>query len=126
MLRTTGKVLADNTNRCLASMPDCRAYPLKPKCGPNIIHRKVTRDINEDARDDARALACTKTFRQSARKRKKVDICSLTSTGTWASKCLRLRGLSGTTDKFLLAATLQNLSRLAKRLTPPPEPASAM
>jgi hypothetical protein len=36
---------------------------------------------------------------------------------------LRLRGLSGARDEFLLAATVQNLRRLAK-LTPisPPEP----
>lgn len=31
---------------------------------------------------------------------------------------LRLRGLTGAQDEFLLAATAQNLRRMAKRLTP--------
>jgi hypothetical protein len=36
---------------------------------------------------------------------------------------LRLRGLSGAQNEFLLAATAQNLRRMAKWLTPPaPEP----
>jgi Transposase DDE domain len=32
---------------------------------------------------------------------------------------LRLRGLSGAQDEFLLAAVAQNLRRMAKRLCPP-------
>jgi IS5 family transposase len=39
---------------------------------------------------------------------------------------LRLRGLSGASDEFLLAATVQNLRRLAKRVMPPPKPATAV
>ena len=35
---------------------------------------------------------------------------------------LRLRGLSGTNDEFLLAASVQNLKRLAKLATKPPPP----
>ena len=39
---------------------------------------------------------------------------------------LRLRGLTGASDEFLLAATVQNLKRLARYLTtPPPRPAIA-
>jgi hypothetical protein len=48
-LRSTGRVSADNTRRHLASVPDCSACPLKPRCCPNTIHRKVTRDVHEDA-----------------------------------------------------------------------------
>lgn len=32
---------------------------------------------------------------------------------------LRLRGLSGANDEFTLAATVQNLRRLAQRVPPP-------
>ena len=32
---------------------------------------------------------------------------------------LRLRGLTGARDEFLLAAVVQNLRRMAKRLCPP-------
>ena len=39
---------------------------------------------------------------------------------------LRLRGISGAQDEFLLAAIVQNLRRLAKLTTiPPPKPAMA-
>jgi hypothetical protein len=35
---------------------------------------------------------------------------------------LRLRGLTGASDEFLLAATVQNLRRLAKAIWPSSEP----
>ena len=39
---------------------------------------------------------------------------------------LRLRGLSGAKEEFLLTATVQNLKRLANHSTrPPPEPMAA-
>ena len=38
---------------------------------------------------------------------------------------LRLRGLTGANDEFLLAATVQNLRRLAKVIWPSPAPATS-
>jgi hypothetical protein len=39
---------------------------------------------------------------------------------------LRLRGLTGARDEFLLTATIQNLKRLAQHSTiPPPQPSAA-
>ena len=39
---------------------------------------------------------------------------------------LRLRGLSGARDEFLLVATVQNLKRLAQHSAiPPPQPSAA-
>jgi hypothetical protein len=38
------------------------------------------------------------------------------------SKRLRLRGFTGANDEFLLAATIQNLRRLAKLAAIPPLP----
>ncbi len=39
---------------------------------------------------------------------------------------LRLRGLTGARDEFLLTATVQNLKRLANHTTrPPPQPKMA-
>ena len=39
---------------------------------------------------------------------------------------LRLRGLTGARDEFLLTATVQNLKRLVKRVAiPPPIPVAA-
>jgi hypothetical protein len=44
------------------------------KCCPNTPARQVPRDLHEDARDVARALAKTEAFEQSRRERKKVEM----------------------------------------------------
>jgi hypothetical protein len=59
LLTTTGNVGDDHVLRYLASKRDCDACPHKPQCCPKMLFRKVTRDINEDARDLARALMGT-------------------------------------------------------------------
>ena len=66
LLRTTGTVSTDYAMRYIAPVPVCRACPLKPKCCPNMPARRVVRDINEDARDVARALAKSEAFEQSS------------------------------------------------------------
>ena len=68
LLKTTGNVGADHMVRYRASKRDCGACPLKPQCCPNTPSRKVTRDVNEDARDHARALVGTPGVRQIARR----------------------------------------------------------
>ena len=40
--------------------------------------------------------------------------------------CLRLGGLTGSHDEFLLAATVQNLRRMAKKLVPMPNKGDAL
>jgi len=62
-------------------------------------------------------------FLQSRRERKKIE----TEFGDLKSNLgftrLRLRGLTGARDEFLLAATVQNLRRLVKLVAiPPPSP----
>jgi hypothetical protein len=47
---------------------------LKPPCRPNTPSRKVTRDVHEDARDQARALAGTPRFEKSRDERRKVEM----------------------------------------------------
>ena len=59
LLTTTGNVGDDHILRYLASKRDCDACRLKQQCCPKMLFRKVTRDINEDARDLARALMGT-------------------------------------------------------------------
>jgi len=68
---TTGHVSTDHALRYLASVPECRACPLKTKCCPNMPARRIVRDVNEAARNVARALANTEAFAQSRRDRKK-------------------------------------------------------
>ncbi len=40
-LTTTGHVNADNGIRYIASVPVCRACPLKPNCSPNMPSRRI-------------------------------------------------------------------------------------
>src|ERR1700760_98931 len=49
-----------------ASKSDCSTCSLKPKCTTAIV-RKITRDLNEQVRDQVRTLANTDAFHQSRR-----------------------------------------------------------
>ena len=101
-----------------ASQLDCAACPMKPRCCPNTSHRKITRSIHERARDVVRAVAKTDAYQQSRRDRKKVEMLFAHLKRILKLDRLRLRGISGARDEFLLAATAQNLRRMAKRLCP--------
>ena len=68
----------------------------------------------QDARDVARALADTPAFERSRHRRKKVEMLFAHLKRILRLGRLRLRGPSGARDEFLLAATAQNLRKLAK------------
>ncbi len=103
---------------------DCASCPMKARCCPNTPIRKIHRSIHEPARDVARAVAKTRLYRQSRKDRKKVEMLFAHLTRIMKLDRLRLRGLRGAHDEFLLAAIAQNLRRMAKRLCPPvPMPA---
>ena len=118
-------VMKDNTVRYRASKRDCDACPLKPQCCPNEPARKVTRSIHEAARDRARAIAKTEAYVVSRRERKKVEMLFAHLKRILRLDRLRLRGPNGAHDEFLLAATAQNLRKLAK-LVAVPAPALAI
>jgi IS5 family transposase len=94
--------------------------PREPWSDGTVILRWIPRDIHEDARDVARALAKTAAFEQSCRERKKVEMCFAHMKQIFKLDRLRLRGLSGAEDEVLLTATAQNLRRLVKFLCRPP------
>jgi transposase len=119
LLKTTGRILSDNTLRYLASTCDCRPCPLKFKCCPKTPQRKVPRDINEDARDHARALYDTPAFDKSRNDRKKVEMRFAHLKTHHRFERMRLRGFSGARDEFHLAAIVQNLRTLASYLWRP-------
>jgi hypothetical protein len=121
ILTTTGRLVNDGETTLLyfASVLDCRICPLKARCCPNMPARRVPRSIYEEARDVARALAKTKTFEQSRRDRKKVEMLFAHLKRILRLARLRLRGPSGAQFEFTLAAIAQNLRRLAK-LVPRP------
>ena len=101
-----------------ASQAACSQCPIKARCCPNTPRRKITRSIHESARDVARNIAKTASYRQSRKDRKKVEMLFAHLKRILKLDRLRLRGLSGAHDEFLLAATAQNLRRMAKWLLP--------
>ena len=70
--------------------------------------------MDEEARQAARDLVGTAAFDTSQRRRKKVEMLFAHLKRHLGFKRLRLRGLKGATEEFLLAATAQNLKRMAK------------
>jgi hypothetical protein len=103
----------------------CQACPSKAKCCPNAVARKITREEHEDARQVARDIAKTEQYVISMKLRKKVKMLFAHLKRILGLNRLRLRGPSGANDEFLLAATAQNLRKLAKILPAPQQPRSA-
>jgi hypothetical protein len=107
-------VTKDGVRFYRAKQSDCQSCELKPRCCPNTPRRRVPRDLDEDARDVARALAGTRAFERSRHHRKKIEMLFAHLKRILRLARLRLRGPNGAKDDFLLAATAQNLRRLAK------------
>jgi hypothetical protein len=85
-----------------------------------ILQRgKVPRSIHEGARDMARQIAKSDEGRMSRRLRKKVEMLFAHLKRILKLDRLRLRGPNGARDEFLLAATAQNLRKLAKLIPMP-------
>jgi transposase len=113
----------DGFIRYRASKHDCDGCPLKPRCCPGQTARKVPRSIHEGARDMARDLALTDAYVTSRRERKKIEMLFAHLKRILKLDRLRLRGPNGAKDEFLLAATAQNLRKLAKLIPVAPQPA---
>jgi hypothetical protein len=122
-LRTTGRVHDGKTILYRARKLDCDRCPMKVQCCPNVSGRKVPRDVNEEARDIARALMNTPQYERSRDERKRVEMRFAHLKTHHRFERLRLRGLSGARDEFHLAAIVQNLKTLAKNIWRPPVPA---
>jgi len=115
LLTSTGNIDQGHIVYYRANKNDCSICSLKSKC-TTAVARKVTRDVDEDVRDRARALANTDAFAQSRRERKKVEMRFAHMKRILRLDRLRLRGLSGARHEVLLTATAQNLRRLVKFL----------
>jgi Transposase DDE domain len=124
-LTTTGTRVNDGeTLLYRASKADCGACVLKQRCCPNTPIRRVPRSIHERARDVARTIAKSWQGHLSRRLRKKVEMLFAHLKRILKLDRLRLRGPNGAHDEFLLAATAQNLRKLAKLIPiPSPQPA---
>ena len=107
-------ITKEGTRLYRSSKSDCQGCAFKAKCCPNTPQRKVPRDLDEDARDVARSLANTPAYERSRHRRKKIEMLFAHLKRILRLGRLRLRGPSGARDEFLLAATAQNLRKLAK------------
>jgi transposase len=120
VLTSTGTLVNDGTTLLYrASKHDCDACELKPRCCPKMPSRKVPRSIHEKARDVAREIAKTNAYVTSRRERKKIEMLFAHLKRILRLDRLRLRGPLGARDEFLLAATAQNLRKLAKLIPSP-------
>ncbi len=93
---------------------------------PTQPERRVPRAPDEAAREHTRALMESEAYAASSGERKKIERLFGEAKSILSMVRLRLRGLTGARDEFLLAATVQNLKRLANHTTrPPPRPVIA-
>jgi hypothetical protein len=77
LLRTTGRVHDGRTILYCASTRDCGPCPLKPRCCPKLTWRKVPRDVNEEARDHARAPRWERQSLRNLATRERESRCAL-------------------------------------------------
>src|SRR6516162_5563965 len=105
--------------RYSASKLDCDGCALKPRCCPNAPARKILRSIHEGARDMARDIAATAAYATSRCERKKIEMLFAHLKHILKLDRLRLHGPNGARDEFHLAATAQNLRKLAKLIPLP-------
>lgn len=95
------------------SAEDCAGCSIRVSCTDSRV-RTVVRLFDEAARDRARELATTPMFGVMAKQRRKVEMLFAHLKQQLGVRRLKLRGLSGAREEFLLAAAAQNLRRLAK------------
>ena len=114
MTKPRSGVTKDGFMRYFASRKNCSTCILKSRCTPNQPARTVTRHIYEGARDLARELSLSDAYVDSQKRRKKVEMLFAHLKRIMKLDRLRLRGPNGAKDEFLLAATAQNLRKLAK------------
>ncbi len=128
-----GKILKHRTARekekihmYRATASDCLRCPIRQQCtrGPK---RTLSVPFDEGVRQDVIALQNTEAFQHSRRLRRKVEMLFAHMKQHFRFTRLKLRGLSGAFEEFLLVATIQNLRRLI-RLRPPdiPRPYAAV
>jgi transposase len=109
-LTTRGTIVSDDQVLYRASKFDCTPCPLKSWCCPKEPVRKIPRSIFERSRDVVRSLIGTELY--------EIEMLFAHLKRIIGLRRLRLRGPTGAKDEFLLAATAQNLRKLAKLIVP--------
>ncbi|CUH20030.1 hypothetical protein JSE7799_00501 [Jannaschia seosinensis] len=87
---------------------------MKAQCCPNSETRSLQRGKYEIVRDFARTCMASAFNATASRRRKKVEMLFAHLGRILGLSRLRLKGPLGVKDEFTLAATAQNLRKLAK------------
>ncbi|MGI4827090.1 MAG: transposase [Janthinobacterium lividum] len=103
--------------RYYARETDCRSCSIRQQCTRGRF-RCLSVSVDEDIRQQTRALQDTEAFQQSRRLRKKVEMLFAHMKQQFRFTRLKLRGLNGASEECLLMATVQNLRRLARLRRP--------
>lgn len=117
-LRTSQAKTRIHTYRATAS--DCKACPIRQQCTRGL-KRTLSVPFDEAARQDIISLQNTEAFQRSRILRRKVEMLFGHMKRQFRFTRLKLRGLGGAREEFLLVATVQNLRRLV-RMRPPDIP----
>ena len=107
-------VSATQVRRYRSRAADCAGCPLKPQC-TTARRRAVTRLVDEDARDQVRALAGTDAYAQARQRRKRIERVFGHLKRNLRLRSLKLRGLAGAAEEFSMVAAAYNLQLLAKQ-----------
>jgi hypothetical protein len=117
-LRRVATIAATQVQQYRAPPARCPTCALRSRCTTSP-RRQLSVSGHDAVRRDALALAGTPEFTRAAWARKKVEARFAELKRYVRLRRLRLRGLPRATEQFLLAATAQNLTRLAAASTPP-------
>lgn len=101
---------------------DCAGCDLWQRCTPDMLAGKVTRAFHEGARDRPR-YATTVDHAISRCRRKKGEVLFVLLKSMPKLDHVRLQGLDGAKDEFLLVAIAQNLRKMAELIAIPMAPA---
>jgi hypothetical protein len=96
-----------------ATASDCKSCPIRQRC-TRSAQRSLSVPFDENARQDAIALQNTQAYLHSRRLRRKVEMLFAHMKQHFRFTRLKLRGLAGAAEEFLLVATVQNLRRLTR------------
>ena len=110
---------AEDSQRYRASQRDCGACPIKASCTTGKM-RALCCSPHEEAHERVRARRGTPALRRSMRLRKAVEHLFAHVKHHDGLRRLRLRGLRGADEQFVLAATARNLRRMARWIALPP------
>lgn len=102
-----------------AKPEDCCLCPIQKRCTDGH-HRIVSRMADEDTRDLVRGEMATGLYQRSMRLRRGIERLFADAKAKRGMARLRLRGLKGAEEEFLIGATVLNLLLLARPADQPP------